>query len=83
MDFVEELTESESYNTILIINDQFRKMQCYILARTTWMAIDIANTHINEIWKYFGLPKAIPSDWGPQFVSECWKEINRKLGIIL
>ena len=49
MDFVGELLESEGYNAILIVTDQFTKMQSYILARTTWTAIDVANAYINEI----------------------------------
>ena len=62
MDFVGELPESEGYNAILVITDQFTKMQRYIPVRTTWTAIDVANAYINEIWKHFGLPKAITSD---------------------
>ena len=83
MDFVGELPESEGYNAILVVTDRFTKMQRYIPAKITWTAIDVANAYINEIWKHFGLPKAITSDRGPQFASECWKEINRKLRIIL
>jgi len=35
IDFVGELLESEGFNAILIITDQFTKIYHYILAKTT------------------------------------------------
>ena len=55
MDFVGELPESEGCNTILVVTDQFAKVQHYSLTKTTWTAEDIANSYINNIWKLYGL----------------------------
>ena len=65
MDFVKELLESEGYNAILVVPGQFTKMQLYIPATTTWTSEDVANSYLSEVWKHFGLPRHITSDWGP------------------
>ena len=83
MDFIGELPESEGYNAILVVTDRFTKCQRYIPAKTTWKAIDVANALVDEIYRFYGLPKAITSDRGPQFASDCWHEIHKQLGIIL
>ena len=49
MDFVGELPESEGFNVILVITDRFTKMRCYIPARDTWTAEDVANVYITEV----------------------------------
>jgi len=83
MDFIGELPESEGFNAILVVTDQFTKVQHYTPAKTTWTASDIAAIYINEIWRLYGLPKHITSDRGPQFASKFLKEINKSLGINL
>jgi len=56
IDFVGELPESEGFNAILVVTDQFTKVQHYLPAKTTWTAADVAATYINEIWRLYGLP---------------------------
>ena len=57
IDFVGELPESEASHAILVITDRFTKVQNYISAKTTWIAEDIADSYINDIWKLYGLPR--------------------------
>jgi len=83
MDFVGELPESEGFNAILVVTDQFTKVQHYIPAKTIWTATDIAAIYINKIWRLYSLPKHIISDRRPQFASKFLKEINKSLGINL
>jgi len=83
MDFVGELPESEGFNAILVITDQFTKVQHYIPAKTTCTASDIAAIYINEIWRLYGLLKYITSDHRPQFALKLLKKINKNLGINL
>ena len=83
MDFVGELPESEGFNAILVVIDQFIKVQHYIPAKTTWTAEDVADSYVNDIWKVYGLPRCITSDRGPQFASKFLKELNRKHNINL
>ena len=83
MDFVRELRESEGFHAILVVTDQFTKVQHYIPAKTTWTAEDVADSYINDIWKLYGLPRHITLDGGPQFASKFLQELNRKLNINL
>ena len=83
MDFVGELPESQAFNAILVVTDRFTKVQHYIPAKTTWTAEDVADSHINDICKLYGLLRHITSDRGPQFASKFFKELNRKLNINL
>lgn len=83
MDFMGELPDSEGFNAVLVITDRFTKMQRYIPAKTTWTAEDVASVYITDIWKLHGLPRHITSDRGPQFASEMFKQLNKKLDIHL
>ena len=83
MDLVGELPESEGFNAILVVTDRFTKVQHYILAMTTWIAENVADSSINDIWKLCGLPRDITSDRGLQFALKFLKELNRKLNINL
>ena len=83
MDFVRELLESEGFNAILVVTDRFTKVQHYILAKTTWTAENVAHSYLNNIWKLYGLPRHMTSDYGPQFASKILKELKRKLNINL
>ena len=77
IDFMGELPPSEGFNTILVITDWFSKVQHYIAAKPTWTAEDVANFHINDIWRLHGLPKYITLDHGPQFASKFLKQLNQ------
>ena len=83
MDFVGELPESDGWNAILVITDRFTKMQRYIPAKTTWTAEDIANVYITDVWRHYGLPRAVTSDRGPQFASAFLQALNNALDIRL
>ena len=76
MDFVGELPESEGFNVILVVTDQFSKVQHYIPAETTWTAEDVVESYINDIWKLYGLPRHLTSDHAPQFTSKFHKVLN-------
>ena len=76
MDFIGELPTSEGFNAILVIMDQFTKVQHYIPAKTTWTAEDLADSNINDIWKLYGLLRHITSDRGLQSALQFLKELN-------
>ena len=83
MDFVAELPESEGFNAILIVTDQFTKVWNYIPAKTTWTAADVANSYINDIWKLDGLQRHITWDRSLQFASKFLKKLNRNVNMHL
>ena len=83
MDFVKELLESKDFHAILVVTDQFIKVQHYILAKTMWTAKDVANSYINNIWKLYGLLIYITLNHGLQFASNFLTELNWNLNINL
>ena len=83
MNLVGELPESKGFNTIVVVTDQFTKVQHYILPKTSHSANDITNAYIKDIWKLYGLLTHVTSDRSPQFASKFFKELNQKLNIHL
>ena len=43
----------------------------------------MANVYITDVWRHYGLPRAITSDRGPQFASAFLKSLNRALDVRL
>ena len=83
MDFVGQLPESEAFNTILVVTDQFTNVQDYIPAKTTWTAEDIADSYMNYIRRLCGLSRHLTLYCSLQFASKFRKELNQKLNINL
>ena len=83
MDLVGELPESEGFNTILVVIEQFTIVKHYIVAKTTYIAGDVADSYINNIWRLHSLPRHTTSDCGPQFSFKFRKDLNQKLNIKL
>ena len=83
MDFVGEIPESEGFNIILVVTDQFTKVHHYNPAKTTSTTEEVADSDINDVWKLHGLPGYIASDGGLQFALEFLQALNRKLNINL
>ena len=83
MDFVGELPESDGFHAIPVVTNQFTKVQHYIPTKTTWIAENVADSYINNIWGLCGLPRHITSYCSQQFASKLLKELNRKLNMKL
>ena len=83
MDFVGDLPKSEGFNMILVITNRFMKMQRYIPARNTWSTEDVTNVYITDVWKHYGLPRAITTDRGPQFASAFLRSLTKALDVRL
>jgi len=49
VDFARELPKSEVFNAMIVVIDQFPKVQHYLLAMTTLTTADVANAYINFI----------------------------------
>ena len=41
----------------------------------------MAKLFMHNMWKHYGLPCSITSDWGPQFAAQVMQEINKALSI--
>ncbi|KAL0188109.1 hypothetical protein M9458_015208, partial [Cirrhinus mrigala] len=44
-------------------------------------ALETAEHLFQQVFRHFGLPEEIVSDWGPQFISHAWKAFFKLLGV--
>ena len=77
MNFVVALPESKGFSAILVVTCRFSKMVRYIPCCDTWNSQLLARAFIKEVWRHFGLPKAITSDRDPRMASQMWRDINK------
>jgi len=80
-DFITDLPEINSFNSINVVVDKFSKAIVITPCRKDITAEETATLFLNNVWKRFGLPDKIISDRGPQFASQVTKEIWKTLGI--
>jgi len=80
MDFIGELPDSDGNRFILTIIDRLSKEPIFVPLSST-VTMDVAQAMIVHVFQHHGLPRAITSDRGPQFISLFWKEVCRQLSI--
>ena len=84
MDYVGPLTPSTfmgiTYRYILVVIDRLSKMRHFIPI-TSMEVEDAADAFYQNVWKLHGLPEAMVSDRGPQFVSDFWQLMCKRLKI--
>ena len=81
VDFLTELPESEGFNAILVVIDQFTKVQYYIQAKTIWIVKLVAHSCIHNVWSGYGLPRHTNADWAPWFGLNVLQEPNCNFNI--
>jgi transposase InsO family protein len=81
MDFVTDLPESEGYDAILVVVDQFTKTIIIEPCNKTINADITANLLLKRVFCKFGIPDKIISDRGPQFASKVMKTVLKSMGI--
>jgi hypothetical protein len=81
MDYIEQLPESNGYNSILVIVDRITKQAIFIPCYGTEKAIDLAKHYLKHVFSKHGVPFSITSDRGKLFVLEVWKEVCAMLDI--
>jgi len=81
VDLVGPLPTSKDHDAILNIVDHFSKMVIAVPTSITLMSSELANIYKEKVFPFFGIPKKIVSDRGPQFASEFTHDICRILGI--
>ena len=80
IDFVVDLPENERCKNLLVITDKLKKK--VILEPCDSMDAEaVSEIFIRRFYRQHGLPAAIVSDRGRQFVSILWKRICKILGI--
>ena len=81
VDFITGLAPSKDCTSIMIVTDRLSKSIIVMPMKET-RAIDVAQTLLEHIFQHHGLPMAIVSDRGTQFVSMLWTEVCRLVKII-
>jgi hypothetical protein len=83
MDFKSFNKDRYGYNAILIIMDHLSKRSFSLLTHKTYTAANLAELYYTFLWRIFGTPETIISDYGPQFVTEFSKKLAKLTGITL
>jgi transposase InsO family protein len=81
MDFVEELPNSNGFNSILVVVDRLTKYATFIPTTTRLSTAGLVDLVIDNIVSRHGLPRSIISDRGSKFTSMLWREMCSVLGI--
>lgn len=81
IDFVGELTESNGYNSFIVITDRLTNYAKIIPNYTTDTAQDVAFHVFNNWYRHFGLPDSIVSDRDSRFRGDFWKALHKLLGV--
>ena len=62
MDFVEGLSKSEGFDTIMVVVDRFSKYAHFFALKHPFSAPQVAQVMLDNVVKLHGLPKSIVSD---------------------
>ena len=81
VDLITELPFSLGYNTIMVIVNRLTKMICIVPTYPSLTSDGAAWLYRDYVWKDFGLPESIISDWGTIFISKFMEALNHLLGI--
>ena len=80
MDFIEELPQSNGFNSILVVVDRLTKWAIFIPTTTRLTSAQLADLVISHVVCQHGFPMSIVSDRGSKFTSRVWLALNKALG---
>ena len=84
VDLVTDLPPARGCDSILTIVDQgLTKAAFFLPTNKTASSAEIANLYHNTVYPNYGIPNAVISDRGPQFVSSFTRDLYSKSGIKL
>nr|XP_027071740.1 uncharacterized protein LOC113696535 [Coffea arabica] len=81
MDFIEQLPLSHGFDTILVVVDRLTKFSHFIRLTHPFIAQQIAQVFLDQIYRLHGLPESVISDRDRTFVSRFWQELFHLLGV--
>jgi hypothetical protein len=81
MDFVVRVPESEGFNAVWIVVDCLTKMRHLVPYTDQEDGKKLGEMYVKKRFRLHGLPETIVSNRGPQFASEFWKHVCKRLGI--
>jgi hypothetical protein len=81
MDFITGFPRTtKQHDAIMVVVDKLSKETHFILVKSTYKEIDIANIFMKEIFRLHGMPKTIISDRDAKFTSNFWKGLFAGFG---
>jgi len=84
MDFITSLPTSKGFDSILsTVDHELTKGIILVLCKKTITADELASILLTHLYRWFGLPDKMISDWGLQFVVCSFQALLNKLGIKL
>jgi len=87
MDFITKLPKSKDpsteivYDSILVMVDKLTKYTHFVPYKETFTAEQLANTVMDRLVRYHGLPRIFLTDRGSVFTSKFWNTLITRLGI--
>lgn len=69
----------KQHDSIMVVVDKLSKDAHFILVKSTFKAIDIANIFMKEIFRLHGIPKIVISDGDVKFTSNFWKALFTRM----
>jgi hypothetical protein len=80
MDFIVDLPRTQSgCDSIWVIVDRLTKVAHFILVRTTYTRLQLAELYMSRIVCLYGVLKKIVSDRGTQFTLKFWERLHETL----
>ncbi len=83
MDFMENLPESSSYTSILVVIDHLSKQSLFIPTFDTIMSQQLAQLFILHVFSKHGVPSHVTSDCGSEFISHFFWSLSTTLAMKL
>jgi hypothetical protein len=81
MDFIVGLPRTRTgYDSIWVVVDHLTKAAHFILVKTTYNSVVLAELYMARIVFLHGVPKKIVSERGTQFTSHFWQQLHEALG---
>jgi hypothetical protein len=81
VDFIGPLPLSQGYDMITVFTDRLSKGVLLAASHSTITSEDFAKLFISSCYALHGLPRAIVSDRGPQFIGQAWQTVCKLLRI--
>jgi hypothetical protein len=81
MDFIVDLLESKSFDSIFVVVDSLTKMAHFVPCKKTITGEETARLFVENVYKYHELPDDIIYDRGTQFTSKFWQSLFKILHV--